>query len=526
MMKMELEKGQVAGQIMLGDLEGVDNPIKVSIGQFYGIEINDFAVTVAKTALWIAESQMMKATEDVIHLNLDFLPLKSYANIVEGNALRMDWNDVVSKNELDYIMGNPPFIGQAMRTKEQAAEMLDVFAPSKAGGKLDYVAGWFKKSADYIINTPIEVAFVSSNSICQGESVNLLWEMLLSDGIYINFAHTTFKWTSEAKNNAAVMCVIVGFSRNNHREKYIFIDQQRKVVAHINGYLNDAPDVFIKNRSKSINKNAAKVVQGSPPADDGRLLLSAEERTILLNKHPELDSVIKPFIGSREFINDKDFRRYCLWFAEESPAKYSHIPELIERFDYIREYRLKSPVDRIQKTADKPFLFTQNRQPKSEYLLIPRVSSSTRRYIPIGFLPKDVIASDSVVLVNDATLYDFGILCSNVHNAWMRTIAGRLKNDYRYAPSVYYNFPFPQVDEEAKEKICKTAQMILDARALYPNNSLADMYGTAMYLYPELQKAHQANDRAVMQAYGFNIKETSEADCVAELMKMYQELTK
>ncbi len=523
-MKMEVEKGQVAGQIMLGDFGSMESPIKVSIGQFYGIEINDFAVTVAKTALWIAESQMMKATEDVVHLDLDFLPLKSYANIVEGNALRMDWNDVVSKNDLDYIMGNPPFIGQAMRSKEQAEEMQTVFAPSKAGGKLDYVAGWFKKSADLIKDTEIEVAFVSSNSICQGESVNLLWEMLLTNGVYINFAHTTFKWTSEAKNNAAVMCVIVGFSYRNHSEKLLYIDREKKLVSHINGYLNNAPNVFIKNRSKSINKNAAKVVQGSPPADDGKLLLSAEERRILLEKYPELDNVIKPFVGSREFINDKGFSRYCFWFADVSPAKYIHIPELIERFDYVRDYRLSSPVDRIQKTADKPFLFTQNRQPDSEYLLIPRVSSSNRRYIPIGFLPKDVIASDSVVLVNNATLYDFGILCSNVHNAWMRTIAGRLKNDYRYAPSVYYNFPFPKINEQQKERIIKTAQTILDARAMYSDNTLADMYGKVMYMYPELYNAHKENDRAVMQAYGFNIKEMSEADCVAELMKMYQEL--
>ncbi len=513
--------GQIEGQMGFdtGDV------IKVSIGQFYGIEINDFAVTVAKTALWIAESQMLKKTEEILQVDLDFLPLKSYANIVEGNALRVDWESVVAKDKLDYIMGNPPFIGQAMRTKEQALEMQDVFTPSKAGGKLDYVAGWYKKSADIIKHTKIQAAFVSSNSICQGESVQLLWEMLLGDGVFINFAHTTFLWTSEAKEKAAVMCVIVGFSYVERKEKLLFSGEQYKVVPHINGYLKDAPDVFIKNRSKSINAGTAKVVQGSPPADDGRLLLSVQERLDLINRYPELNVVIKPFVGSREFINDTSYQRYCFWFANDQPHKYQHIPELIERFNHVREYRLQSPVDRIQKTANQPYLFTQNRQPNTEYLLIPRVSSSNRRYIPIGFLPPDVIASDSVVLVYNACLYDFGIICSNVHNAWMRTIAGRLKNDYRYAPSVYYNFPFPNISDRDKTHICETAQAILDARKMYPDKSLADMYGEAMYLYPALLQAHQANDKAVMQAYGFDIKTTTESSCVAELMKMYQALT-
>ncbi len=511
------------GQLSFGDANY--NPIKVSIGNFYGIEINDFAVTVAKTALWIAESQMMKETESIVLMHLEFLPLTTNAYIHEGNALQVDWETVVPKFKLNYIMGNPPFVGQAMRTKEQASDMQEVFAPSKAGGKLDYVAGWFKKAADYMNGTKIETAFVSSNSICQGESVNLLWELLLGDGIFINFAHTTFLWTSEAKDKAAVMCVIVGFSRTERTDKQLFVDTQYKIVPHINGYLKAAPDVFIKNRSKSINKGIAKVVQGSPPADDGRLLLSASEKEELVKKYPELETVIKPFIGSREFINDTEYTRYCFWFVNASPSDYIHIPELMERFNYIREYRLQSPVDRIQKTADRPFLFTQNRQPETDYLIIPRVSSSNRRYIPIGFLSADVIASDSAVLVYNATLYDFGVICSNVHNSWMRTIAGRLKNDYRYAPSVYYNFPFPDITEADKAKIEQTAQAILDARALYKNKSLADMYGENMYLFPELLKAHQQNDRAVMQAYGFSIKDTTESSCVAELMKMYQKMT-
>ena len=518
------------GQTMMGAFV---NPIKVSIQQFYGIEINDFAVTVATTALWISEAQMLAETEKIIKQDIDFLPLKSYTNIVEGNALRVDWESVVPKEKLNFIIGNPPFVGQAMRTKEQTEDLKEVFAPSKDYGKLDYVAGWFKKASDLIEGTDAEAAFVSSNSICQGESVNLFWQKLLGNCLYINFAHNTFKWTSEAKSTAGVSCVIVGFSYKERKDKLLFNGDKYEIVEHINGYLKAAPDVFIKNRSKSINEGLAKVVQGSPPADDGRLLFSKSEREELVKRYPELDDVLLPFVGSREFINDTEYTRYCLWLVGKRPADYAHIPELTERFRYISEYRLNSPVDRIQKTADKPYLFTQNRQPETDYLLIPRVSSENRRYIPVGFLPPNVIASDSAVLVYNASLVDFGIICSNVHNAWMRVVAGRLENRYRYAPSVYYNFPMPSPTEEQKQRIEQTAQAIIDARKLYqrpddPNRkSLADMYGENMYLYPELLAAHQNNDRAVMQAYGFPVKSTfTESQCVAELFKLYKEKTK
>jgi len=503
------------------------NPVKVSIQQFYGIEINDFAVTVATTALWISEAQMLRETEKIIKRDIEFLPLKSYTNIVEGNALRVDWESVVPKEKLNFIIGNPPFVGQAMRTKEQTEDLKEVFAPSKDYGKLDYVAGWFKKASDLIEGTDAEAAFVSSNSICQGESVNLFWQKLLSNCLYINFAHNTFMWTSEAKTKAAVMCVIVGFSYRERKDKLLFNGDKYEIVEHINGYLKAAPDVFITNRSKSINEGLAKVVQGSPPADDGRLLFSKAEREELIKRYPELEDVLLPFVGSREFINDTEYTRYCLWLVGKRPADYAHIPELTERFRYISEYRMNSPVDRIQKTANKPYLFTQNRQPETDYLIIPRVSSSSRRYIPVGFLPPKVISSDSAVLVYNASLVDFGIICSNVHNAWMRVVAGRLKNDYRYAPSVYYNFPMPSPTEEQKQRIEQTAKAIIEARKLYPDKSLADMYGENMYLYPELLTAHQNNDRAVMQAYGFPVKSTfTESQCVAELFKLYKEKTK
>lgn len=552
------------------------NPIKVSIQQFYGIEINDFAVTVATTALWISEAQMLAETEKIIRLDIDFLPLKAYHNIREGNALRMDWDIIETPSDIptiyaknvhlvvepmpmavsepiaeynevnvvthridgevnagkrsyqvhyDYIIGNPPFVGQSMRTNEQTEDLREVFSPSKDYGKLDYVTGWFKKAADLIKGSNAEAAFVSSNSICQGESVNLFWQRLLGNGLYINFAHNTFMWTSEAKTKAAVMCVIVGFSYKERRDKQLFNCDKYEIVEHINGYLKAAPDVYISNRSKSINEGLAKVVQGSPPADDGRLLFSKAEREELVKRYPELDDVLLPFVGSREFINDTEYTRYCLWLVGKRPADYAHIPELTERFRYVSEYRLKSPVDRIQKTASKPYLFTQNRQPETDFLIIPRVSSSSRRYIPIGFLPPNVIASDSAVLVYNASLVDFGIICSNVHNAWMRVVAGRLKNDYRYAPSVYYNFPMPSPTEEQKQRIEQTAQAIIDARKLYKDKSLADMYGENMFLYPDLLTAHQNNDRAVMQAYGFDVKTMTESLCVAELFKLYKELT-
>ena len=552
------------------------NPIKVSIQQFYGIEINDFAVTVATTALWISEAQMLAETEKIIRLDIDFLPLKAYHNIREGNALRMDWDIIETPSDIptiyaknvhlvvepmpmavsepiaeynevnvvthridgevnagkrnyqvhyDYIIGNPPFVGQSMRTNEQTEDLREVFSPSKDYGKLDYVTGWFKKAADLIKGSNAEAAFVSSNSICQGESVNLFWQRLLGNGLYINFAHNTFMWTSEAKTKAAVMCVIVGFSYKERREKQLFNCDKYEIVEHINGYLKAAPDVYISNRSKSINEGLAKVVQGSPPADDGRLLFSKAEREELVKRYPELDEVLLPFVGSREFINDTEYTRYCLWLVGKRPADYAHIPELTERFRYVSEYRLKSPVDRIQKTASKPYLFTQNRQPETDFLIIPRVSSSSRRYIPIGFLPPNVIASDSAVLVYNASLVDFGIICSNVHNAWMRVVAGRLKNDYRYAPSVYYNFPMPSPTEEQKQRIEQTAQAIIDARKLYKDKSLADMYGENMFLYPDLLTAHQNNDRAVMQAYGFDVKTMTESLCVAELFKLYKEFT-
>ena len=505
------------GQMVLGD---VLDPIKVSITQFHGIEINDFAVTVAKTALWIAESQMMKETEAIIIQHLDFLPLTTNANIVEANALRIDWNDVVDKSKLNYIMGNPPFVGLSLRSDAQQNDMAAVFLDNGRAGRLDYVSAWYKKAAIFIKGTRIEVAFVSTNSINQGEQAPILWgDLFDNEGIKINFAYRTFVWNSEANEKAHVHCVIIGFANFDRSKKIIFEEGVAKPVEKINGYLVNADNVFIQLRGKAQN-GYPKLVQGNKPWDGGHLILSQEERDRLVSKYPITGKYIKKYIGSHEFINNKV--RYCLWLKNVSPEEYRNIPEIMDRLRAVAEVRKKTKTVAVQAQAETPMLFSQIRQPESDYILIPETSSGARRYIPMGFMDKNVIASNSTLVATDATLYLFGVLESNVHMAWMRTVCGRLKSDYRYSPSIYNNFPWPSPTPEQKSLIEQTAQAILDARALYPDSSLADLYDP-LTMPPELRKAHTANDIAVMKAYGFSTK-MSEADCVAELMKMYQTL--
>ena len=507
------------GQIVLD----LNNPIKVSISQFYGIEINDFAVTVAKTALWIAESQMMKETEDVVHMALDFLPLKTNAYIVEGNALRLDWETVVPKTQLNYIMGNPPFVGHQWRTKEQAADLEGVCKDIPKYGKLDYVCGWYVRAAEYMQGTSIHAAFVSTNSITQGESVAILWKPLFIRHIHIDFAYRTFVWTSEAKDRAAVHCVIIGFSCcQSLKKKYLFENGQSKEVMQINGYLLDAPNVFIQSRGKPLAPKFPEMSKGSQPTDGGFLLLSKEERDQLISQYPDSKLFIKRFVGSKDLINNEI--RYCLWLKGVSPTCYRTIAPVVERLKCVAKSRANSPTASVRRDAETPMLFTQIRQPETKYLAVPEVSSQNRKYIPIGFLTPDIIASNKLYLVPNASLYMFGIMTSNIHMAWMRVTAGRLKSDYSYSPAVYNNFPWPTPTEAQKAKIEQTAQAILDARALYPDCSLADLYDEVT-MPPELRKAHQANDKAVMLSYGFDIKTTTETTCVAELMKLYQKLT-
>lgn len=509
------------GQMLLD----VGNIIKVSIGQFYGIEINDFAVTVAKTALWIAESQMMKETEMIAHVNLDFLPLKSYANIVEGNALRTDWETVVPIDKLNYIMGNPPFVGARLMNKEQKNDLLSVFGVKwKNAGNLDYVSCWYKKAVDLMVGTAIRTALVSTNSVSQGESVATLWKPLFENGVHIDFAHRTFRWDSEASIKAHVHCVIIGFSAApNNKPKIIFENDRYIKANNINGYLLDAPNVFIENRSKPIC-NVSKMDFGSMPNDNGYLSnYTTEEKENIVKQYPEADGLFRKILGATEFINNKE--RWCLWLENASPFLLKNIPPIYDAVNNVRKVRQESNREATKKLADTPMLFGENRQPKTDYLIVPRVSSERRKYVPIGFMTADTIVSDAVQIVPDATLYEFGVMTANVHMAWMRAVCGRLKSDYRYSVKlVYNNFPWPTPTDEQKAAIEKTAQAILDARALYPDCSLADLYDEVA-MPPELRKAHQENDKAVMCAYGFNIKETTESSCVAELMKMYQKLT-
>ena len=512
---------QTRGQTMI-DLGDV---IKVSIGQFYGIEINDFAVTVAKTALWISESQMMKETEEIVNQQLEFFPLKSYANIVEGNALRIDWNDVISKQKLSYIMGNPPFVGARLMNKHQKEDVLSIFGNSwKNIGNLDYVSCWYKKATDYIEDTSIRVALVSTNSICQGESVINLWKPLFKQGIHIDFAHTTFIWDSEAQQKAHVHCVIVGFSiATSFKDKIIYSLDRYQKVKNINAYLIEAENVFIENRKKPIC-NVNEMLFGSMPNDGGHLSsIDEKEMAEIINKYPESKICFKKIVGADEFINGKT--RWCLWLKNISPNLINSIPYIKQKVSAVQELRENSSRDATKRLALTPFLFGEIRQPeKGNYLLIPSTSSERRRYIPIGFLDSSIIATNANLIVPNATLYEFGILTSNVHNAWMRVIAGRLKSDYRYSASIVYNnFPWPNPTKEQQAKIEKTAQSILTAREKYKDCSLADLYDEVT-MPPELRKAHQLNDKAVMEAYGFWGKVKTESECVSELMKMYQKL--
>ncbi|MBQ4115858.1 MAG: class I SAM-dependent DNA methyltransferase [Clostridia bacterium] len=498
--------------------------IKVSIGQFYGIEINDFAVTVAKTALWIAESQMMKETEEILNTNLDFLPLKSYANIMEGNALRTDWETVVPKDKLDYIMGNPPFVGARLMDKKQKDDLFEVFgAKWKNAGNLDYVSCWYKKAADLMKGTNIRTALVSTNSVSQGESVAILWKPLFEDGVHINFAYRTFRWDSEASVKAHVHCVIIGFSiAPFYKAKVIYSAERPLIVDNINAYLVDADNVFVESRTNPLCE-IPKIGIGNKPIDGGFYLFTEEEKDEFIKKEPQAEKWFRPWIGSHEFINR--YFRYCLWLGECPPNELRKMPECLKRVQAVKEYRLSSPSAGTVKLADTPTRFHVENMPKGNYIVVPEVSSERRKYIPIGFLDPYVLSSNLVKVIPNAEIYHFGVLTSNVHMAWVRAVCGRLKSDYRYSKDIVYNnFPWCNPTDEQKKKIEETAQAILDARALYPDCSLADLYDE-IAMPPELRKAHQANDRAVMQAYGFDVKTMTESTCVAELMKMYQNLT-
>ena len=511
-----LYEDRVIGELM--------DPIKVSIYQFYGIEINDFACSVSQAALWIAETQMLQETDAIVGFDLDPFPLKDYANIHEGNALRMDWNEVIPARELNYIMGNPPFIGEALRSKEQSDDMAVIFGKGNPETKLDYVLCWYKKAQPFILSGT-KVAFVSTNSICQGESVPTFWQNFMTEDIEIFFAHQSFKWDSEASQKAAVWCVIVGLRKKGVGRMRLYNAGDVSVVEHINPYLYPAPDIWIESRSNNNLCSMPKITKGSEPTDGGNLFLSLEEKDAIIKKYPALEKYIRPFVGAKEYIHGQvgAFTRFCFWFVGANPKDFVSVSEVTERLRAIKEFRLASSADRIQKKADYPYLFCQIRQPDSHYMIIPRHTSSERDYIPLGYLPGKVICGDANNMIPEASNYMFGVMESSVHMYWMKVVCGRLGMGYRYSPAVYNNFPWPSPTDAQKEKISSTAQAILDARALYPDSSLGDLYD-ALGMPPELRKAHRSNDAAVMEAYGFR-KDMTEPEIVAELFKMYQKLT-
>ena len=502
------------------------SPIKVSIQQFYGIEINDFAVTVGKTALWIAESQMLEETKSIVFgFNDDFLPLKTYVNIVEANALRIDWNDVIPAEKLNYIMGNPPFVGYSLQSKPQKEDILSVYVdekgkPYKTAGKIDYVAGWYFKASQFMQGTNVRAALVSTNSITQGEQVASVWKPLYDRfGIHIDFAYRTFRWDSEASIKAHVHCVIVGISVVENNKPIVLFDNDKKTYANnINFYLMDAPNIFIESRKKAISK-VPEMLKGSSPVDGGNLLLDDADYQEIIKKEPQVRKYIRPFLGAREYLHR--IPRWCLWLDKISPSELNSINVIKYRVQKTRDFRLASNKAATRKYADFPTRFMEMRQPSTDYILIPRHTSENRRYIPFGFMTCEEICGDANNMIPNATIYHFAILISNVHMAWTRAVCGRIKSDYRYSNDIVYNnFPWPTPTDEQKARIEQTAQGILDVRNLYPDSSLADLYDP-LTMPIELRKAHTENDKAVMAAYGFSTKMT-EADCVAQLMKLYQ----
>ena len=509
------------GQIQFGD--STFNPIKVSISQFYGIEINDFAVTVAKTALWIAESQMMKETESILHLNLDFLPLKSYTNIIEGNSLRIDWNDVIDKTELNYIMGNPPFIGMKEQTNQNKEDMKLVI-PIKKFKQLDYVACWYFKAATYIDNTNIEVAFVSSNSITQGEQALTIWKPLFDNyNLKINFAYRTFKWDSEAAIKAHVHCVIIGFAKFSRKEKVIYDGQTINKCNNINQYLTPGDNIFIDKIGNPI-QNVQVMTKGAQLIDGGNFIIGNEEKYIeLLKNEPNIKKYIREYYNAKDLLNNGE-KTYVLYLENCPPDEIKNSKFIKERVKAVYDFRANNESPSTNILKDRPSKYFQPQVPEGKSVVVPVVSSENRRYIPMCFMPEGMVYTNALFFVDNATIYTFGVLTSNVHMSWMRTICGRLEMRYRYSNTMVYNtFPWPTPNEKQKARIEQTPQAILDARSKYPNSSLADLYDE-LTMPVELRKAHQQNDIAVMEAYGFNWHKMTESDCVAELMKMYQKL--
>ena len=511
-------------QIVAKSKENINDLIRVKLENFHGIEIEPFAVAVAQTSLWIAEIKMKKETENIINTDvIKILPLKAKPGIHCANALRIDWNTIVSANECNYVMGNPPYLGYSQQSLNQKKELKSLLVDERGkayprSGKLDYVSGWFYKAASYIQDTNIEVAFVATNSITQGDQVEPIWKPLRDRfGLSINFAYRTFVWDNGTKDKAHVHVVIIGFSQKPRIDKYIYSVGERKKAKNINFYLMDSPNLFISSFNKPISVDAPLLIEGNRPADGGALIIEEKDYENFIKKEPKSADYIRPLYGSREFIQGK--KRYCLWLVNATPNQISKMPLVQKRVEQCRLDRLNGAQDRV-KLADTPHLFRETNEFENA-LILPLTSSENRHYIPIDFLEEKAIPNNGINVLNHASNYHFGILTSNVFMAWVRAFCGRLKSDCRITIKNLYNpFPWPKLTLKQRERIEKTAQHILDVRAKYPDSSLANLYNeTLMPL--DLRKAHEVNDRAVMAAYGFSYDMT-EDEIVAELMKLYQ----
>ncbi|MCA2864566.1 MAG: class I SAM-dependent DNA methyltransferase [Microcystis sp. M110S1] len=503
--------------------------IQVDVNQFAGIEYDEFAVRVAEVAMWLIDHQMNIKVSNTFGQYFVRLPLKKAAKIVNGNALRIDWEEVISKEKLNFILGNPPFVGKQLQNAHQKADMNHVLGEVKGAGVLDYVTSWYIKAAEFIQNSLIRCALVSTNSIYQGEQVGILWQELYQKyKIKIHFAHRTFSWSNEAKGNAVVHCVIIGFGVQDIENKRIFDyadikgEPTERKVKNINPYLTEGNDLIILKKIKPIC-NVPEMIKGSQPTDGGNLLMNDGEKEEYIRQEPEGKKFIKPFISTDEFLNNK--RRWCFWLTEIQPKELKQLPLLLKRVEAVKEMRLASSKVATIKWAQFPTLFTENRQPKTSYILIPSHSLGNRKYIPLGFFTPDYIANNSCLFVANANLYLFGILTSEMHMAWVKYVCGRLKSDYRYSNTIVYNnFPFPETATEKQKQTVETcAQAVLDTRAKYPDSSLADLYDP-LTMPPDLIKAHQKLDKAVDLCYRPQ-PFTSELNRIEYLFELYEKLT-
>ena len=502
--------------------------INLDVDMMYGIEYEEFPARIAEVAMWLIDHQMNMQISNEFGQYFVRLPLKKSAKIVHGNALQIDWESVVSKNELSYILGNPPFIGQQLQNLNQKADMQKVFGNSDGSGVLDYVTAWYLIASKFIQNTKIKTAFVSTNSICQGEQAGILWNYLFSVfKVKIHFAHQTFNWRNEAKGNAAVHCVIVGFANYDTTNKSIFEYVNIKGSAHqifvknINPYLLEGKDFALLSRSKPLN-NVPEIKRGNSPYDGGHFLFSEEVKNVFLAKEPNAQKFVKHFLGAKEFLNGVN--KYCLWLKDASPDEIKQLPILMGIIKKVKEFRENSPGKETQSYATTPSLFRDKNNPNS-FIVIPRVSSENRKYIPMGFFDKNYIAGDTCMTIFDGELFHFGLLNSAMHMAWVKSVCGRLKSDFRYSKDIVYNnYPWPENPNDKQVKAIETAaQKVLDARLEFPKSSLSDLYDP-LTMPPVLIKAHNELDKAVDLAYRPQ-PFTSEANRMVFLFELYEKYT-